>query len=269
MFSFVFFLALATVNQGQAAQIVYPDQPGLEAIQIEWQNSTIPFVRAGSQWLCVLGVDLEMMPGRHPAKISLTFNDGRVEGLNEEIDVREKSFPTTELQVENRFVQLSARDQRRADREAEEIRAIYATITPEMLWNEPFRVPIAGRQGTNFGHRRIFNGQPSAPHSGADLRATTGTRIRATNRGRVVLAKPLFFSGNTVILDHGLGIYSLYAHLSAIQIKRGTIIERGQLVGLAGATGRVTGPHLHWGARVRGARVDPFSLVELLEQKIP
>ena len=132
-----------------------------------------------------------------------------------------------------------------------------------MLWNEPFKVPIPGETGTNFGHRRIFNGQPRAPHAGADLHAATGTPIHATNRGRVVLAKHLFFTGNTVILDHGLGVYSLYAHLSRIEVKRGVMVSSGQLLGLAGATGRVTGPHLHWGMRVQGARVDPFTLVEI------
>jgi murein DD-endopeptidase MepM/ murein hydrolase activator NlpD len=114
-----------------------------------------------------------------------------------------------------------------------------------MLWTTPFTVPIAGESGTNFGHRRVFNGQPRAPHAGADLKATTGTPIHSTNRGRVVLAKNLFFTGNTVILDHGLGIYSLYAHLSRIDVAVGTIVTNGQLIGLAGATGRVTGPHLH------------------------
>src|SRR5207249_2162485 len=107
-------------------------------------------------------------------------------------------------------------------------------------WSEPFTIPIPDRSGTNFGHRRIFNGEPRAPHAGADLRATTGTPVRATNVGRVVLAKSLFFTGNTVILDHGLGIYSLYAHLSRIDVKRGDVVKNSQLVGLAGATGRVT-----------------------------
>ena len=102
----------------------------------------------------------------------------------------------------------------------------------------------------------------SATHSGADLRAATGTPVHATNRGRVVLSKDLFFTGNTVIVDHGLGIYSLYAHLSRMDVKRGVVVKSNQIVGLAGATGRVTGPHLHWAIRMQGARVDPFSLVK-------
>jgi murein DD-endopeptidase MepM/ murein hydrolase activator NlpD len=138
-----------------------------------------------------------------------------------------------------------------------------------MLWSKPFAVPIPGGSGTNFGHRRIFNGQARAPHAGADLKASTGTPILSTNRGRVVLARDLFYTGNTVVLDHGLGIYTIYAHLSKINVKPGTMVENGALLGLAGATGRVTGPHLHWSARVQGARVDPFSLVRLAESPAP
>jgi murein DD-endopeptidase MepM/ murein hydrolase activator NlpD len=124
-------------------------------------------------------------------------------------------------------------------------------------------VPIPGGTGTNFGHRRIFNGQARAPHAGADLKARTGAPVHSTNRGRVVLAKDLFFTGNTVVVDHGLGIYSIYAHLSKVHVQTGAMVENGDLLGLAGATGRVTGPHLHWSARVQNARVDPFSLVDL------
>jgi murein DD-endopeptidase MepM/ murein hydrolase activator NlpD len=132
---------------------------------------------------------------------------------------------------------------------------------PEMLWDKPFHSPIPGETGTNFGSRRVFNGEARAPHAGSDLRAKTGTPIHATNRGRVVLAKNLFFTGNTVVLDHGLGVYTIYAHMSRIDVKVSQIVTENQLLGLSGATGRVTGPHLHWSARIQSARVDPFSLL--------
>jgi len=128
----------------------------------------------------------------------------------------------------------------------------------------PFQVPVEGaKDGRNFGHRRVFNGQPRAPHSGADLRAKSGTPIYAANRGRIVLAKDLFYSGNAVFIDHGMGLYTSYLHLSEIRVAVGDFVERGQLLGLSGATGRVTGPHLHWGVRILDARVDPFSLVRI------
>ena len=162
------------------------------------------------------------------------------------------------------YVELSPENQDRAARESSEIGRIYETLTPELYWAESFQVPIPGAtDGRNFGHRRIFNGQGRAPHSGADLRAASGTPIHAANRGRVVLAKNLFFSGNAVFIDHGLGLYSVYLHLSEMQVEPGTMVERGQQIGLAGATGRVTGPHLHWGVRVIDARVDPFSLLRI------
>jgi murein DD-endopeptidase MepM/ murein hydrolase activator NlpD len=189
--------------------------------------------------------------------------DGRVDRRPATIQVKTRTFPTTRLTVEDRFVQLKPADEKRSASEAVELNKIYATITPEVLWTEPFTVPVPGGTGTNFGHRRVFNGQARAPHAGADLKASTGTPIYSTNRGRVVLARDLFFTGNTVVVDHGLGIYTIYAHLSRLNVKPGVTIENGELLGLAGATGRVTGPHLHWSARVQGARVDPFSLVKL------
>src|SRR5204863_8145917 len=157
--------------------------------------------------------------------------------------------------------ELSPENTDRALREQKELDQIHNTSTKEILWKDSFVVPIAGETGTNFGHRRVFNGMPRAPHAGADLHAATGTPIHSTNRGRVVLAEDLFFTGNTVIVDHGLGIYSLYAHLSRIDVNVGDMLERNQVLGLSGATGRVTGPHLHWGIKVQNARVDPFSLV--------
>jgi murein DD-endopeptidase MepM/ murein hydrolase activator NlpD len=168
------------------------------------------------------------------------------------------------LTVEEKYVELNPKDLARANREAKEINTIYASTLKEMLWTGPFTLPIPGEtSGRNFGHRRVFNGEPRAPHNGSDLRAATGTPIHSSNRGRVVLAKNLFFTGNTVIVDHGLGVILLYAHLSRIDVKVGDMVDKGQLLGLSGATGRVTGPHLHWGLRIQGARVDPFTLVQM------
>jgi murein DD-endopeptidase MepM/ murein hydrolase activator NlpD len=262
----VIFLLLAitlTASQGEALQITFPHEPGVKSIAIEWATRTVPAVRVQDKWVTVIGVDVDAKAGEHKTDVIVTMDDGRVDRREAVIKVASTSFPTTELKVAEGFVQLSPANQTRANREAKEIETIYSKITNEILWEQPFASPIPGGTGRNFGHRRVFNGEARAPHAGADLRATTGTQIRATNRGRVVLSKNLFFTGNTVILDHGLGIYSLYAHLSRLDVKPGTTVTRGQLVGLAGATGRVTGPHLHWGIRVQGARVDPFSLMDL------
>ncbi|MDH3978141.1 MAG: peptidoglycan DD-metalloendopeptidase family protein [Gammaproteobacteria bacterium] len=256
-------MAALTVGQGQALRIDLPGESGLENASVQWRGETVPFGRMEEGWLTYVGADLDVKPGEYPAKITLEYSDGRTRAITEVITVEAREFPRTELEVEKKYVSLSDENQQRAAKERQEISTIYKNTSAEALWDEPFLVPIPGTTGgRNFGHRRVFNGQPRAPHSGADLTAATGTEILATNRGRVVLAKDLFFSGNAVFIDHGLGIYSVYLHLSEIMVEPGEMVERGQLVGLAGATGRVTGPHLHWGVRAQGARVDPFSLLD-------
>jgi murein DD-endopeptidase MepM/ murein hydrolase activator NlpD len=251
-------------GQGQALELHYPSEPGLTGVAVRWSGQSVPFVNRSDRWLAVVGVDLDSRPGEHAVDVTFSYADGRTRVVREPVTVRSEKFPTTELTVEERYVELSPEDQARAEREGAETSAIYDTFTPERYWSEPFLVPVQGAiDGRNFGHRRVFNGQPRAPHSGADLRARTGTPIVAANRGRVVLAKDLFYSGNAVFVDHGQGLYTTYLHLSKIDVAVGDVVERGQRLGLAGATGRVTGPHLHWGVRILDARVDPFSLVRL------
>jgi murein DD-endopeptidase MepM/ murein hydrolase activator NlpD len=257
-------LASVVAGQGQALEIDYPTEPGLSGVAVQWSGHSVPFVQHGDRWVATVGVDLDSRPGAHAVDVTFRFADGHSRIERQPVTVRAEKYPTTELTVEDRFVELSPKDQARAEREGAETSALYATMTPERYWTEPFEVPVRGAtDGRNFGHRRVFNGQPRAPHSGADLRAKTGTPIYAANRGRVVLAKELFYSGNAVFIDHGLGLYTTYLHLSEIDVAEGDWVERGQQLGLAGATGRVTGPHLHWGVRILDARVDPFSLVRL------
>jgi murein DD-endopeptidase MepM/ murein hydrolase activator NlpD len=257
-------LASLAAAQGQVVELVYPDEPGLAAVAASWEGLEVPLTKRGDTWLALIGVDLDAKAGEHAAQVTFRYADGRTRSHREPVAVSAKQYPTTELKVEDKYVELSPEDDARARAEGQETADIYARVTPEMYWSEPFAPPIPGaKDGRNFGHRRVFNGQPRAPHSGADLRAATGTPIYAANRGRVVLAKNLFYSGNAVFIDHGLGLYTTYLHFSEIKVKPGDMVERGQLIGLAGATGRVTGPHLHWGVRVADARVDPFSLLRL------
>jgi murein DD-endopeptidase MepM/ murein hydrolase activator NlpD len=126
-------------------------------------------------------------------------------------------------------------------------------------------MPAEGPAGSPFGLRRFFNGEPRSPHAGIDIKAPKGAPVVASNRGRVALTDELFFTGKTVVLDHGLGLFTLYVHLSEIEAKAGTMVDRGARIGKVGATGRVTGPHLHWGMRLGGQRVDPLALLEVLK----
>ena len=255
---------VVSANQGSAVQLTFPNEAGVKSVQITWNNKKVPAFQIEDRWTAILGVDLDAKPGNHPADALFTMEDGSVEKREALIEVRAKKYPTTELTVDDKYVELSKPDLARALKEAKEIENIYAKMTSEPLWDKPFAVPIPGEtKGTNFGHRRVFNGQARAPHAGSDLHAVLGTPVHSTNSGQVVLAKSLFFTGNTVIVDHGLGVYSLYAHFSRIDVKVGQMVSNGELLGLSGATGRVTGPHLHWGITVQGARVDPFTLVDI------
>jgi len=152
----------------------------------------------------------------------------------------------------------------RKHREAKALDAIWQHVTSERLWTKAFVRPAEGALGSAFGLRRVFNGKPKSPHAGVDIKAPSGAGVFAANSGKVVLARDLFFTGNTVVIDHGLGLYTVYAHLSKIDVEEGSAVARAAQIGVVGATGRVTGPHLHFGVKLTGARVDPATLPGML-----
>ena len=250
-------LTVFSVVQGDAVQLEYPQEAGLNRIEVQWRNRAVPLVRVGDSWVTIIGADLDLSAGDYPANVTFQFSDGRREERREVVRVTSKAFPITRLTVAPRFVELSPEDLARANRERRRLGEVFARITPEIHWKEAFEVPIPDAVGSNFGHRRVFNDQPRNPHSGADISATAGTPVRSSNRGMVVETGDYFFNGNTVIVDHGVGIYSVYLHLSRIDVEPGQLVEKGDVLGLVGATGRVTGPHLHYGARWRRRESHP------------
>jgi murein DD-endopeptidase MepM/ murein hydrolase activator NlpD len=151
----------------------------------------------------------------------------------------------------------------RIQRENALLQQVYASSDAARLWSAPFVRPVPQEANSAFGTRSVFNGEPRSPHAGTDFLSPAGTRVKAPNAGRVAIARELFFSGNTVVIDHGLGLFSLLAHLSRLDVHEGDLVERGALIGLVGATGRVTGPHLHWAVRAGDARVSALSLLAL------
>ena len=175
-----------------------------------------------------------------------------------------RTFRTRRLTVDEAFVTPPAAEQPRIDREAALLAGVWQAPAAERLWREPFVRPVPQEANSAFGTRSVFNGKPRNAHGGADFLSPAGTPIHAPNAGRVAVARSLYFSGNTVILDHGLGLFSTLAHLSAIDVHEGESVTAGQVLGRVGATGRVTGPHLHWAVRASGARIDPLSLLALL-----
>ncbi len=243
----------------------------------EWNDRSVAFWQATNSQLesktatgdlrrALLGVDLEKPPGTYPVVVHVQTASGTPATCTVQIRILKGKFATESLHVEKKFVEPNPEQIKRANEERKRLRAIFDQVTPEKLWTGDFRVPLDGvTTGSNFGKRRILNGQPGSPHSGVDFPAPTRTLVHAAQNGRVVLAQELFFSGNTVVIDHGLGIYTLYGHLSEIDVKLGDALESGQVLGKVGATGRVTGSHLHWGLTVERARVNPLQLVKLLK----
>ena len=221
----------------------------------------------GAGWVAFTGVDLDDEPGRHRLVVRVQGPGTEAAEKIVELTIADKEFPTERLRVERDFVEPPPEVSERIARESRMMRALWAEVTPEFLTDGVVRRPLPGVKGRNFGRRRIFNNQPRSPHSGIDLSAPTGTEVTAAASGRVVVAEELYFSGNLVVLDHGGGVYTLYAHLSEIDVGRGDRVRAGTLIGRVGATGRVTGPHLHWGARIGRARVDPSTLLKLLSDE--
>lgn len=247
--------------QGAAVVVRVPGESSAAAAELSWQDQRVAMTYDGSAWTALIGVDLDVAPGTHDLIIDFELANGVARRQIEHVEVAAGEYPETHLEVERRYVELNPADQERAAREARRIASLYAARSAHTDWQQPFAAPLRGVSGgRNFGHRRFFNGQPRNPHSGADLRAAEGTPVFTANGGQVVLADALFFSGKAVFVDHGAGVVSVYLHLSQIEVGEGDRVEQGQQIGLAGATGRVTGPHLHWGIRVLDARVDPFTL---------
>jgi murein DD-endopeptidase MepM/ murein hydrolase activator NlpD len=215
-------------------------------------------------WVAFAGIDLDTPPGEHLLAVEATRAEGDDLAHARELRVGRRDYPTETLTVESRYVEPPPEVSARIEREAALLQALWDREPAELLFDGKVVRPLAGVEGRNFGRRRVFNGQPRSPHSGTDLSAPAGTPVESAARGRVALAQDLYFSGNLVVLDHGGGIFTLYAHLSRMDVATGEVVAAGAIIGQVGATGRVTGPHLHWGARIGAARVDAALLLELL-----
>ena len=243
----------------------------------KWNERDVPFWKdsekgkgntRGEMRRALLGVDLEKPAGKYEFKVTAETQSGEKVNCTANVEVNEGHFATENLTVKKQFAEPDPEQLARAEAESKRLREIYDRVTPEPLWTGQFRLPLDGDfKGSNFGRRRVLNGKPGSPHGGVDFPAPTGTPVHAAQSGRVVLAEELFYAGNAVILDHGLGIYTLYCHFSEIDAKVGDAVQAGTVLGKVGATGRVTGPHLHWGLTVERARVNALDIVKLLGGK--
>jgi murein DD-endopeptidase MepM/ murein hydrolase activator NlpD len=239
-----------------------------------WNERDVPFwqqrarqdgISKVDERRALLGVDLEKPAGKYEFKIAGQLQSGERVSCQAVVEVNQGRFATENLTVKKQFVEPNLEQVVRAEAETKRLREIYDQVTPERLWDGPFRLPLDGEfKGSNFGKRRVLNGHAGSPHGGVDFPAPTGTPVHAAQKGRVVLAEELFFSGNSVLIDHGLGIYTFYCHFSEIDAKVGDEVVAGTVLGKVGATGRVTGPHLHWGLTIQRARVNALEIVNVL-----
>jgi murein DD-endopeptidase MepM/ murein hydrolase activator NlpD len=226
---------------------------------------TVPLFRTdgSSGWRALIGIDVETKPGPYRVRVEFDSPGQPAASATRNLVVVSKAFPTRRLTVAARFVEPPAEEVRRILDEASRLQTIFASVTPSRLWQGTIHPPVTAAPAGSFGMRSVFNGQARSPHGGTDFPSPAGTPISAPAGGTIALAEALYFTGNTVVIDHGLGLYSLLAHLSRIDVNRGDVVGEGQVVGLVGATGRVTGPHLHWAVRLGGARIDPLSLMAI------
>ena len=256
-------LRARTMRPGEVLLVSITAPADVASVAVRAFKRTTPAYRlADGTWNALVGIDLDQAPGDYG--ITATTNTGGT--VDKAFTVAPRTFPTRTLKVNPDFVNPPAALMARIEEETRFTQTLLATVTPQRLWTTPFKVPVPHQANSRFGTRSVFNGEARNPHAGTDFLSPAGTPIHAPNAGRVVAARDLFFSGRTVILDHGLGVFSQLAHLSRIDVAEGDLVQAGQIVGLVGATGRVTGAHLHWGLRVGEARVDPLALVAVMTE---
>lgn len=226
--------------------------------------SFFPDPRSGqaSGYVGLLGLDMQDEPGPHELAVDIKSGE-QTKHVSMNVLVVKEKFRVEHLKLPKEKVDLDEKALARWKSEQEQVKTALAEDSRFKLWQGGFLEPVGGKRTGIFGSVRIMNGQARNPHNGEDIGAPMGTDVLATNDGVVRLTVDHIFSGKGVYVDHGLGFYSMYFHLSEVSVKEGDIVKAGQVVGKVGATGRATGPHLHWGVKLNGARVNPYALLEL------
>ena len=278
LFSFLSFSALLANSQpGHKAETVTITPVLVEAgspelitvsahdatsVEGEWLGHKLEFFRHEGKWLALGGVDVEAKPESSTLHITASTPSGTLD-LSRSIEIHPAHYRTGKLSVAPKFVEPGPEEQKEIAADRAEKDKIFAASASEAMWRGSFREPVTSPPTDSFGTRRMFNGKLASIHKGMDFRAPSGSVVRASNSGVVVLARHLYYEGNCVIIDHGLGLYTLSMHFSRIDVHEGQHVESGDKLGLSGATGRVTGPHLHWAVRWQNAYLDPAKLLRL------
>jgi len=229
------------------------------------------FDASSETWFALAGVSLETKPGAYSLELHGETasrqaggpSAGEAISFEKKIQVERQRYPRVLLKVPGRYTAPNPEDERQIEQDKEIKAEAFKAISPERDWSGSFSAPVDAAISDVFGVERVFNGSVQSTHQGLDFRVPSGTSVAAVNRGRVILARPLFFEGNCVVLDHGQGLLTLYLHLSKFSVKEGDDVKKGQEIGLSGGTGRATGPHLHLAVRWQGVYLDPQALLKL------
>lgn len=250
------------VARGEVVQILLKGATdGFKAIGF-WRGQPLEFFRIDEEnYGSLVGIDLRLAPGTYPLKVEVGASGNSPLTKRTTIEVVDKDYGVQRLTLPKKMVTLDPATLERVKKEGAKFSRLWYKQSPRRYWRGNFVRPVQGKLNTPFGLRRILNGEPRSPHSGVDLRAPEGEPVRAVNHGKVVLVGEFYFHGKAVVIDHGWGLYSMYFHLSQLHVSKGDFVGKNAVIGLAGSTGRATGPHLHWGIRLGGARVDPFALL--------
>jgi murein DD-endopeptidase MepM/ murein hydrolase activator NlpD len=234
-------------------------------VSATWTGKTLSFFHTRNPriWYALAGADLEVQPGSYPMEISAALTNGRVAHSMKKIDVGVGTFGTGEVTVPENYVEPNAQEQRQIASDQKLKDGAFAHDTPQPLWSGNFVPPVSAKPTPSFGESRLLNEEHTSTHRGTDYPVPEGTPVVAANSGTVVLATSLYYEGNCVILDHGQRFFTIYMHLKQIDVHEGDGVEKGKRLGLSGATGRVTGPHVHLGVRWNGANLDPVKLLAL------
>lgn len=250
------------VMQGQVYFIRVFGPLSLKSICIEFQGVRVPlaFSEKRGAYEGLFGIDMTSQPGTYPVKINGIDESNKVYLSSHSLKVEEVDFGVQKLSLPPSMVELDTKTLERVNQEAMKLKILFQAFQDERFWRGAFIRPLEGKLSGAFGVSRMINGKRRGQHTGIDLQAEEGTPVLACNSGMVVLVDELFFSGKSVILDHGWGLFSMYFHLSETQVKEGDHVHKGTMLGRVGSTGRSTKPHLHWGVRMNGARVNPLSL---------
>jgi murein DD-endopeptidase MepM/ murein hydrolase activator NlpD len=254
-----------TIVVAGAPELLRVAAPEAKSIDGEWLDRKLQFFPARDHhtWFALAGVDVEAPAATSTLQIHLHLANGPTRDLTQTIEIHPAHYRTGVLTVSPKFVEPGPDELKQIAADSEIKAKVFATSANEPLWSGSFRAPVHAPPTDSFGTRRTFNGKLASIHKGMDFRAPMRTVVRAGNSGTVVLARPLYYEGNCVVIDHGLGLYTLSMHFSRIDVHEGQHVAAGDPLGLSGATGRVTGPHLHWAVRWQGAYLDPAKLLRL------